>query len=109
MVRISTVTSKYYVTLLDELNKEIKKRRLHLKEKKFLFYEDSVLGHLFVKSMMKPTLFSRSDPQRLPFVPNLKRLLQEKKFHTNEEIISEMDTCFAEFDKSYYSRGMKML
>ena len=36
------------------------------------------------------------------------RLLRGKRFHANE-IISETKTYFAEFDKSYYSKGIKML
>ena len=41
--------------------------------------------------------------------PNLKRWLQGKRFHANEKIISETKTYFAEFDKSYYSKSIKML
>ena len=41
--------------------------------------------------------------------PNLKRWLQGKRFHSNEEVILETEDYFAEFDKSYYSKGIKML
>ena len=40
--------------------------------------------------------------------PNLKGG-SRKRFHTNEEVISETVTSFAQFDKLYYSKGIKML
>jgi len=41
--------------------------------------------------------------------PNLKRWLQGKRFHSNDEIISETEAYFAGLDKSHYSKGIKML
>ncbi|KAG5330265.1 MOS1T transposase, partial [Acromyrmex heyeri] len=39
--------------------------------------------------------------------PNLKKWLGGKKFTSNEEIIAETEAYFAEFDKSYFSEGLK--
>ena len=39
--------------------------------------------------------------------PNLKKWLGGKKFTSNEEVIAETEAYFAEFDKSYFSEGLK--
>ena len=39
--------------------------------------------------------------------PNLKKWLGGKKFTSNVEVIAEIEAYFAEFDKSYFSEGLK--
>ncbi|KAG5333411.1 SETMR methyltransferase, partial [Acromyrmex charruanus] len=39
--------------------------------------------------------------------PNLKKWLGGKKFTSNEEVIAETETYFVEFDKLYFSKGLK--
>ncbi|EGI69314.1 Histone-lysine N-methyltransferase SETMAR [Acromyrmex echinatior] len=41
------------------------------------------------------------------FFPNLKKWLGGKKFTSNVEVIAEIEAYFAEFDKSYFSEGLK--
>ena len=41
--------------------------------------------------------------------PKLKRWLQGKRFYTNEEVILETEAYFAQFDKSYFFKGIKIL
>ena len=39
---------------------------------------------------------------------NLKRMLQGKKFGSNEEAIAENEACFEAKNKSFYKKGNKM-
>lgn len=115
-----TITGEYYVMLLDKLDEEIKKKRPRLKKKKILFHHDNAPAHSSVKAMVKldslgyellphPPYSPDLAPSDYYLFPNLKRWLQGKRFHTNEEVILETDAYFADFDKLYYSRGIKML
>ena len=94
-------------------------KRPHLKKKKILFHQDNAIAQSSIKEMVKldslgyeflshPLYSSDLSPSDYYLFHNLKRWLQEKRFHTNEEVISETETYFAEFDKSYYSKGIKI-
>lgn len=115
-----TITGEYYVTLLDRLDKEIKEKRPHLKKKKVLFHHDNAPAHSSMKAMVKlnslryelllhPPYSPDLAPSDYYLFPNLKRWLQGKRFHTNEEVILETEAYFADFDNSYYSKGIRML
>ena len=115
-----TITGEYYATLLDKLNQEIKEKRPHLKKKKLLFHHDNASPHTSVVSMAKindlrfellphPPYSPDLAPSDYYLFPNLKRWLQGKRFSTNEEVICETEAYFAEFDKSYFSKGINML
>ena len=75
---------------------------MHLKKKKILFYQDT---ELFPHPPYYPDLANSGYYLFL----DMKRWLQGKRFDTNEEVMSEAKTFFAEFDKLYYSKGIKML
>ena len=42
-------------------------------------------------------------------VSDLKRMLQEKKFGSNEEVILETEAYFEIKDKSFYKKGIELL
>ena len=113
------IIGEYCVTLLDQLNEEIEKKWPHLKNEKILF-QDKAPAHSSIKVMVKLDSLgyelvphSAYSPGLAPsyyyLFPNLKRWLQGKRLHTNEKVISETQTYFAEFDKSYYTKGIKIL
>ena len=85
-----------------------------------MFYHENVPAHSSVKAMAKleslsyqllphPPYSPDLAPSDYYLFPNLKRWLQGKRFHTNEEVILETEAYFAQFDKSYFSKGIKML
>ena len=45
-----TIVGKYYVTLLDKLDKEIEKKWPHLDRKEILFYQDNAPAHSSIKA-----------------------------------------------------------
>ena len=48
-----TINSDYYMTLLDRLSTEIKKKRPHMQKKKVLFYQNNAPCHKSMKTMVK--------------------------------------------------------
>lgn len=48
-------------------------------------------------------------PSDYYLIPNLKKSLSGKKFGSKEEVIAETETYFEDFDKSYFSDGIKKL
>ena len=67
------------------------------------------LESLGYQLLLHPPYFPDMAPSDYRLFPNLKRWLQGKRFHTNEEVILETEAYFAHFDKSYFSKGIKML
>lgn len=115
-----TITGDYYVALLDRLNDEIKKKRPHMAKKKVLFHHDNAPAHSSLKAMVKlndlryellphPPYSPDLAPSDYYLFPNLKRWLQGKRFHSNEEVESETDAYFEDLGADYYLKGIKML
>jgi len=105
---------------LNRLNEEIKKKRPHLKKKKIIFHDDNAPSHTSVvavtkkyelgyKSLPHPPYSLDLAPSYYYLFPNLKRWLCGKRFESNEEVVSEIDSCFGRLDKSYYLEGVKKL
>jgi histone-lysine N-methyltransferase SETMAR len=113
-----TITGEYYAALLDRLNNEIKQKRPHLVKKKVLFHQDNAPSHTSAVSMAKihelryellphPPYSPDLAPSDFFLFPNLKKWLGGKRFTSNEELITETNAYFDDFDKSYYSDGIK--
>jgi len=105
--KVQTIIRDYYVGLLDRLNGKIKKKRPHLTRKKVLFHQDNAPAHRSVKTIVKmdqlryellphPPYSPDLAPSDYYLFPNLKRWLQGKRFHSNDEVISETEAYFAE-------------
>ena len=56
-----------------------------------------------------PTLFFRSYPQQLLALCRPQKVLQGKRFGSNEEVISETEAYFETKDKSVYKKGIELL
>ena len=56
-----------------------------------------------------PTIFTGSGPQRLLSVCRPQKMLQGKRFYSNEEVITETNAYFEAKDKSFYKKGIEML
>ena len=54
-----------------------------------------------------PTLFSRSGSSDYWLFADLKRLLQGKRFGSNEEVILENKAYFETKDKSFHKKGIE--
>lgn len=115
-----TITGEYYRGLLDQLKDAIKEKRPHLQKKKVLFLQDNASSHTAADTIMKlreihfellphPPYSPDLAPSDFFLFPNLKKWLGGKRFSSNEEVINETNAYFEEFDKSYFSDGIKKL
>ena len=86
--------------LLNRLSVKIKKKRAHMQKKKVLFHQDNAPCHKSMKTMVKLNelsfKFLPHPPYSLDLVPgdywlfaDLKKILQGKRFGSNEEVIAE--------------------
>ena len=101
------------------LKEEIAKKRSQVK-KEVLFHQDNASCHKSIATMVKlHELHFKSLPHP-PYSPDLalsdywlfadlKRMLQGKRFGSNEEVILETETYFEAKDKSFYKKGIKLL
>ena len=115
-----TITGQYYADLLDRFDAELKRKRPHLAKKKVLFHHDNAPAHssaIAIAKLVELRYELLSHPPYSPdlapcdfyLFPNMKKWLGGKRFTTNEEVIAETEAYFAEFDKSYFLNGIKML
>lgn len=115
-----TINSEYYMCLLDRLSAEIKKKRPHMQRKKVLFHQDNAPCHKSMKTMVKLNELRFELLPHPPYSPDLapsdywlfsdlKKMLQRKKFDSNEEVIAETEAYFEDKDKSFYQRGIEKL
>ena len=70
-------------------------------------YQFQSMVKLRYELLPHPPYFSDLAPCDFFLFPNLKKWLGGKKFTSNEEVIAETEAYFAEFDKSYFSEGLK--
>lgn len=115
-----TINSDYYCALLDRLKDEIALKRPHMKKKKILFHQDNAPCHKSLKTMVK---FNELGFELLPHPPyspdlapsdywlfsDLKKMLQGKKYQSNEEVIAETEAYFEAKEKSFYKHGIEKL
>ncbi len=115
-----TVTGAYYAELLSQFAAELKKKRLHLEKKKVLFHHDNAPAHASAVAMAKfvelgyellphPPYTPDLAPCDFFLFPNLKKSLAGQKFESNEEVIVPTEAYFSDFEKTYFSDGLKRL
>ena len=115
-----TINSDYYMALLNRLRVEIKKKRSHMKKKKVLFHQDNAPCHKSMKTMVKlnelrfelllhPPYSVDLAPSDYCLFTNLKKMLQEKRFGSDEEVIAETEAYFESKDESFYKKDIKKL
>ena len=115
-----TINSKYYIVLLVCLMEEIDKKRPLMKKKKVLFHQENAPCHKLIPTMAKLRELHfeliQQPPPPLDLVlsdywlfANLKRMLQGKKFGSNEEVTSETEAYFEAKDKSFNKKGFELL
>ena len=115
-----TINSDYYMALLDRLSAEIKKKRPHVQKKKVLFHQDNAPCQKSMKTMFKLNKLSIKLLPHPPYSPNLapsdywlfadlEKMLQGKRFGSNEEVIAEIEAYFESKDESFYEKGIEKL
>lgn len=115
-----TINSDYYIALLDRLDDAIKQKRPHMAKKKPLFHQDNAPIHKAMKTMVK---FNDLQFELLPHPPyspdlapsdfylfaDLKKMLQGKRFGSDDEVIAATEAYFEAKDKSFYKKGIESL
>ena len=102
------------------LKREIAKKQTQMKKKKVLFHQDNALGHKSIATIAKlhelhfellpyPPYSPDLAPKDYWLFADLKRMLQGKKFGSNEEVISETEAYFEAKNKSFYKKGIELL
>lgn len=115
-----TITGPYYITLLERLVQELKKKRPRLYRKRILFLQDNAPAHKCKISMEKfeelgfellphPAYSPDLAPSDYYLFPNLKRWLCGKRFENNEEVEFETDGYFGRLQPEYYLKGIRKL
>ena len=109
-----TINSKY-IALLLHLKEEIAKKQSQMKKKKVLFHQGNAPCHKLITMMIKlDELHFELLPHPHPILQiwlfaDVRRMLQGKRFGSNEEVISEAKEHFEAKDKSFYKKGIKLL
>ena len=91
-----------------------------MKMKKVLFHQDNAPCHKSLATMPKLNELSFELLPHPPYSPDLapsdyylfadlKKILQGKRFYSNEKVITEMNAYFEAKDKSFYKKGIEML
>ena len=102
------------------LKDEIARKRPPMKKIKSVFHQDNAPCHKSISAMAKPheqhiELLPQSSYSTDPapsdnwLFANLKRILEGKRFGSNEEVISETEVYFEVKDKSFYKKGIELL
>ena len=113
------INSKYHIALFVHLKEEIIKKQPQMK-KKVLSHQENALCHKSIATMaklhelhFKLFLYTPYSPDLAPsnywLFADLKRMLQEKRFDSNEEVISETEAYFETRDKSFFKKGIKLV
>ena len=110
-----TVNSKYYIALLVYLKEEITKKQPQMKKQKVLFHQDNTPCHKLIATMAKlhelhfellphPPYSPDLAPSNYWLFADLKRMLQGKRFGSNEKVISETEVYFKAKDQLFYKK-----
>ena len=108
------------MALLVRLKEEITKKQPQMKKKKLHFPQNNSPCHKSIAIMAKwhelyfellphPPYSPDLEPSDYYLFTNLKRILQEKRFGSNDEMIAETETYFEAKGKSLYKKGIEML
>ena len=91
-----------------------------MKTKKLILHQDNAPCHKSMKTMEKLSELKYKLLLHLPYTPDLapsdywlfadlKKMLQGKRFGSNEEVIAETEAYFEAKDKSFYKHGIEKL
>ena len=91
-----------------------------MQKKKVLSHQNNASCHKSMKTMVKlnelsfkllpyPSYSSDLTPSEYWLFADLEKMLQEKKFGSNEEVIVETETYFESKDESFYKKGIEKL
>ena len=69
-------------------------------------HNDSKITLIALQIASVPTLFSRSGPQWLLDISKPQRMIQEKRFGSNGEVISETGAYFEAKDNPFYKKAL---
>ena len=114
------INSDYYIALLDRLEDAIKKKRPYMAKKKPLFQQDNAPVHKSIKTMVKlndlqfellphPPYSPDLAPSGFYLFADLKKMLQGKRFSSDDEVIAATDAYLEAKDKSFYKKGIESL
>ena len=114
------INSDYHIELLVRLKDEIAKKRPHMKKEKIIFHQDNAPCNKSMKTMAKLSKLGYELLPHPPYSPDLapsdywlfadlKKMLQEKRFGSNEEVIAETEVYFVAKDKSFYKHASERL
>lgn len=115
-----TITSAYYVSLLNQLNDKIREKRSGLKKKKIIFLQDNAPAHKSFLTITKLNDLKYDLLDHPPYSPdlapsdfflftNLKKFLSGKRFRDNQEAIDAVNGYFESLDEKHYKQGMELL
>ena len=118
--KCKTINRERYIGQLMRLKNEIGEKQLQMRKKKVLFYQDNALCHKSLDTMAKLNELSFELLPHRPYSPDLapsdyylfvdlKKMLQGKRFYSNEEVITKTNAYFEAKDKSFYKKGIEML
>ena len=102
------------------LKEEIAKNKATNEEEKMLFHWDNApcpksittmakLHELHFELLLHPPYSLDLAPSNYWLFADLKRMLQRKRFGSNEEVISETEAYLEAKDKLFYKKGIKLL
>ena len=91
-----------------------------MKKKKIIFHQDNAPCHKSMKTVSKLSELGYEMLPHQPYSPDLapsdywlfadlKKMLQGKRFGSNEELIAETEAYFEAKDKSFYKHGIEKL
>ena len=111
--KVRAINSEYYIALLMCLKEEIAKKCPQM-NKKVLFHQDYAPCHKSITTMVKlhelhPPYSPDLAPSNYWLFADLKRMLQGKRFSSNEEVISEIEVYFEAKDKSFHKKRHRIV
>ena len=115
-----TISSDYYMALLDRLSAEVKKTRPHMQKKNVLFHQGNAPCHKSMKTLVKlnelsfellphPLYSPDLAPSDYWFFADLKKMRQGKRFGSNGEVFAETEAYFESKNESFYKIGIEKL
>ena len=108
------------MALLVRFKEEIANKLPQMKKKKVLFGRENAPCHKSIATIAKllelhfellldPPYCSDLAPNDYYLFADLKRMLQGKRFGSNEEVIAEIEAYLEAKDKLFYKKGIEML
>ena len=115
-----TINSKYYVAILVCFEGRNRQKTATNEEEKVFFHQDNAPFHKLITTMATQHELHFELLPHSPYSPDLapstywlfadlKRMLQGKRFGSNEEVVSETEASFEAKDKSFYKKASNYL